>query len=234
MIKTVSEYTQALRSSKKDTVQGVCGRIIRGETDKDFETLTDDPLNRRVVFPTDESGLETLLGKTGREMLISIGYPPDYIEQLVSKGKKFKLVVFPAGTDAVTATWMNVIKVVEKAYPDIGGRMWRHGNVMMTYGIENFAAFEKIIGKTSTQLNEIKSRGSSDPEFMTYEKYRDSDNTAENARLFLYYTIGLNNLFAGDGWTRDEKGAKGIKEYLMANKKISEIAGVEVVDLVVA
>jgi hypothetical protein len=231
MISTTEEYVQALSSGKVDKVQGVCGRILRGACEKDFETLTDDPANRRIVFPTDETGLESLLGKSGYEMLITIGYPPDYTEALVKKGKQFKLVVFPEGKDAVTATWMNVVRVVGVAYPEIKQRLWRHGQVLMTYGYENWAAFEKKTGKTSENLNEVKSNGSSHPEFMTFERYKAVADTPENARLFLYFTVGLNNLFYGDGYTRDENGRKGIKEYLMANKPIVDIDGSKLVDI---
>lgn len=231
MIKTPEEYIDALKAKRVDDVENVCGRILRGVTDKDFETLTDDPANRRVVSPTDESGLKGLLGKTGYEMLIEIGYPADYIGALLDKGKKFKLVVFPAGKDAVTATWMNVIRVASEAYPEIADRMWRHGQKMMTYGHTNFVELEKAIGKTAVQLNETKSKGSSNEEFMSFERYKAAPDTAENARLFLYFTVGLNNLFAGDGYTRDANGNKGIKEYLMANKPIAEIAGSKLIDL---
>jgi hypothetical protein len=77
MIKTVKDYINVLKSGETGTVKGLCGRILRGVSDSDFESLTNDPVNRRVVFPTDETGLESLLGKSGYEMLITIGYPPD-------------------------------------------------------------------------------------------------------------------------------------------------------------
>lgn len=231
MISNPQEYVQALQSGRVDKVQGVHGRILRGDTDKDFETLTDDPENRRVVFPTDESGLESLLGKSGYEMLIAIGYPADYIEQLVGKGKKFKLVVFPEGKDSVPATWMNVFRVVSEAYPLCKRSMYAHGAVIQTYNNVNFSALEKKIGKTAEYLNEIKSRGSSDPEFMSAYRYMCSPDTAENARLFLYFTVGLNNLFAGDGFTRDKDNKKGLKEYLLANKKISDMDGAVLIDI---
>jgi hypothetical protein len=117
------------------------------------------------------------------------------IKQLVSKGKKFKLVVFPAGVDARVATWINVIRIVEEAYPEIGKRLWKHGQKLMTYGRSNFSSFEEVSGLTAQQINDIKSSGSSTEGFMTFERFKNSENTAENARLFLYYTIGLNNLF---------------------------------------
>ena len=231
MITTPEQYVKALQSGTVDKVDNVCGRILRGVTDNDFETLTDDPENRRVVFPTDETGLEGLLGKSGYEMLIAIGYPADYTEQLVKKGKKFKLVVFPAGKDAVPASWMNVIKVVGKAYPEISNRLWAHGQVLQTYGVDNFKAFEKASGMTSVEINEIKSNGRSDPKFMSFDRYKEAANTAVSARLFLYYTVGLNSLFSGDGYTRDKDGNKGIKEYLMCNKPLRDIEGSILVDL---
>ena len=106
-----------------------------------------------------------------------------------------------------------------------------HGQVIQTYNNRNFKALEDKIGKTAEQLNEIKSAGSGHPEFMSAYRYMCSEDTAENARLFLYFTVGLNNLFAGDGYTRDKDGKKGIKEYLMANRRIAEMQGAKLVDI---
>ena len=99
-------YVDLLRSGKYSgqKVSGLCGRIIRGKAPKDFETLTDDP-ERKIVMLVDPDGLQGLLGKTGYDMLITVGYEPSYLKHKVQEGNRFKLVVFPEGGAAQLATW---------------------------------------------------------------------------------------------------------------------------------
>ncbi len=51
-----------------------------------------------------EDGLEQILGKTGYEALISIGYMLDYIEYKIKSGFQFKIVIFNEGEIAKLAT----------------------------------------------------------------------------------------------------------------------------------
>ena len=50
-------------------------------------------------------------------------------------------------------------------------------------------------------------------------------------RQFLWDEIGLNKLFTGKGYTEDEQGNVGPKEYLAMNKRFDEIKGLCVVDV---
>lgn len=60
---------------------------------------------------------------------------------------------------------------------------------------------------------------------MTYEAWEKSDKGLTALRALLYHTLHLRELFAGDGFTYDENGKRGVKEYLMPNKTINDIAG---------
>jgi hypothetical protein len=115
---TLNEYVETLKTGKTSakTITGICGRIIRGKRPEDFETLTDDP-ERKLVMLMGPDGLGLLPGKTGHDMLVAIGYEPDYLRHKVAEGNQFKLVVFPEGGPAKLATWENAVEAVSEVYP---------------------------------------------------------------------------------------------------------------------
>ena len=229
-VSSVEDYLQALQNGEVVNVEGLCGRIIRGKKPEDFKTLTDDP-TRLVVMPMDETGLETLLGKSGYEMLVAIGYEEDYIRHKVEDGNDFKLVIFPAGEDAKLATWGNVIEVVAEAYsdyPEVGQMLNAQGHSLKDLDHRNFDDFEEHV---NLDCSEIDKDGSSNSNYMTLERFLDSDGSWEDCRLFLYFSVHLRELFAGDGWTRTKDGQKGVKEYLMPNKEISSLNGAKIIDI---
>ena len=49
---------------------------------------------------------------------------------------------------------------------------------------------------------------------ITEMKGLESEGTLIDVRAFLYHTIHLRELFSGDGFTSDEDGQKGLKEYM--------------------
>ena len=80
------------------------GRILRGQSEADFITTSDDP-DRRVVMFMDEAGLEALEGLDGADLLREIGYPEDYIEALIAKGTMFRLVIIEDNGNIIRADW---------------------------------------------------------------------------------------------------------------------------------
>lgn len=96
-------------------LDGFTGRILRGRTDADFLTLTDDP-RRRVVFLTDAVALCALVGSHGYEILKQIGYADAFIMHLLERQTRFKLALFPEVTK-LAATWDNLLALTSAAYP---------------------------------------------------------------------------------------------------------------------
>jgi len=94
---------------REDDVSHLGFRILRGVSDKDFETMTDTPEVRRIIQLAPLSG-SGMFGKSGYDMLLQIGYDPKSIEGYVRAGKKFKMVIFELGPDSPVkrATWVNV------------------------------------------------------------------------------------------------------------------------------
>jgi len=231
-VNTPASYLEALNAGETAQVSGLCGRLIRGKKPEDFETLSDDS-TRRVVIPVDSKGLQDLLGKSGYEMLITVGYDiPSIAQKVVDEGCQFKLVVFPEGTDALLGTWENVVQVVTIAYsdfPEVGQRMTRHfSELAQNFSHQTFDAFESRVG---FDCSEVDAEGSTDVRYMTVDRYLQSDDSADNARLFLYFSVHLRELFAGDGWTRLNDGQKGVQEFLIPNGQISNLGGAQMSDI---
>lgn len=193
----IEEYAELVRTGQttQKQVTGICGRIIRGKKPADFATLTDDP-DRKIVMLVDPDGLAKLLGKTGYEMLIEIGYQPDYLEHKVKEGNQFKLAVFPEGGAAQLATWDNVFAMVELVYPDITfSPEIRNGLKKQSFTqIENLAGYKFL---------DIEKVGKNDPRFMTYNRFKRSSHDLAACRSFLYFAVHLREQFSGDGWTYD-------------------------------
>ncbi len=55
------------------TSENIMGKITRGKIPKDFRTLTHDP-DRKIVMLMGADGLESLLGNSGQDLLVEIGY----------------------------------------------------------------------------------------------------------------------------------------------------------------
>ena len=61
---------------------------------------------------------------------------------------------------------------------------------------------------------------------------RIEEPSAVQIRQFLWDEIGLKDLYRGDGFTYDDGGRRGNREFLARQMRISEIEGVVVVDVV--
>lgn len=224
----IDKFAELIKQGKttNQKVEDLCGRIIRGKVPKDFETLTDDP-DRKIVMLVDPDGLDKMLGKTGYEMLVEVGYEKDYLEHKVKEGNQFKLVVFPDGGAAKLATWDNVIQMVKQAYPGIVFPKVIADNLKRKkfYEIEKEAGYEFL---------KVEKEGKKNPQFMTYERFADSNQTLADYRAFLYFTIHLRELYSGDGWTYDANGNRGVKEYIIPNLPLADLGEHRVIDINVA
>ena len=222
----IDRFAELIKTGEKtnEQVVGLAGRLIRGKKPEDFLTLSDDP-TRKIVMLVDETGLASMLGKSGYDMLITIGYEPDYIRHKIDQGNQFKLVVFPTGGAAQLATWDNMIDMVAQVYPDIAdvARSFRARLKMAT-----FAQLERTAGFS---FLEIEKAGSDDPRFMTYERFLQSDQSLVDFRAFLYFAVHLRELYAGNGYTKQEDGPVGVPEYIIPNKPLSELGDYREIDV---
>jgi hypothetical protein len=207
-------------------IAGLTGRIIRGKKTEDFETLTNDP-KRKLVMLMGGDGLASICGKKTLDALVLIGYTKDYIQHRVSEGYQFKLVIFKESNNILLATWDNVLEMVGRVYgKDVAIKV---GNRLLDMKNLHFSAIQDM--NKSFDLEEIYREGSSSPRYMTAETFEKSQGTAFDVRAFLYHAVHLSKLFSGDGYTYDEQGKRGLKEYIVPNKKLEDLGTHVVIDL---
>lgn len=202
-------------------VEGLCGRILRGRTDADFSNLSDDP-SRLVVMLTDAEGLRGLLGKTGYDMLLLVGHHPQYIRTRVLEGTRYKLVVF-SEREAILATWDNVLTLVAQIYPDLAPPCAAHGPVLRRLA---FAEIEALAGYRFRDVDQPEA-----PRFMDHARLLASEQGVWELRAFLYHSLHLREQFSGDGYTYDADGRCCVREYLLRNQRLADLAGHALVDL---
>lgn len=230
----IAEFKRNFLAQNRVSAQGLCGRIIRGTKSEDFLTLTDD-LTRKLVMLMGPDGLEKITGLSGYDSLIEIGYEADYIvRKVVDEGNQFKLVVFPEGGEALLASWDNVVKVVSNVYPEAKNALLLYlDDFKRIYG--NYSdqrdAFFEIVKSAGFDFSEVDKNGPSDHRYMTYDRFLKSDQSIVDTRAFLYFSVHLRELFSGDGYTHNVNGQRGLMEYIVPNKPLSELGDYEVIDL---
>ncbi|MBN2154198.1 MAG: hypothetical protein JW839_22275 [Candidatus Lokiarchaeota archaeon] len=223
-----NEFVRVFRdpASQNPPVTGLCGRILRGRQPEDFETMTDDP-ERKLVMLMASDGLARLVGKSDYDALLLIGYEKDYIKHKMEDGYEFKLVVFKEGGAIKLATWDNVAEAVAAVYPDARKKLYRRLKDLKR------KPFREIQAKAGEgyDLDAAFRRGPSDPGFMTYERLKAAKGSLVDVRAFLFHAVQLRALFSGDGYTYDEDGTRGLKEYIAPNKRLDDLGEHAVVDL---
>lgn len=214
---TPQEYIDILQSGRAAVVEGLFGRIIRGKTPEDFTNLTDDP-NRVIVMLTDSAGLASFFScPTHRHMLLKIGHAPDHIERQVTAGKTYQLVVFPA-TEGMLGDWDGIFTLTKEAYPSLAPVIEQHAETLRNTSYADLEAAAGYQFKTVDQPDNDR--------FLSFDRLKDiASPTAWQLRAFLYHVLHLREQYSGDGFTYDDQGRQGVREYIIRNKPISDIPG---------
>lgn len=218
------KYVRAFRHGHSLTrVRGAYGRIVRTQREK--PNMLAEESQRKVVMIMGPSGLKKLLGKSGYEALVEIGYTPEYIARNIARGMKFKLVVFDRPEKLRIATWTTAVAVLSGCYPELAPILQ---NALPGLKITSLEEFERLAGFT---FAEVQASGPSDPRYMTVERLLQSGHTATDVRRFLYHSLHFSELYTGDGYTQTHDGKRGVREYLVPNIPICDLPNEHVIDL---
>lgn len=224
MISSPEAYLGALREGREDWVSGLVGRVLRGRCEADFERLSLDPL-RRLVFLLGPDGLARLLACRGRDRLRALGYPDDWIDELVAGGTRFRLVVFPREGRAVAATWEGLLEEAAGAYPEVAAKL---KGAQESLARTAYPVLEQAAGR---DLAAVYSRGRGSPGYFDLAALEEAPGEPWQVRAFLFHELHVNELFAGDGYTRDPGGGPRLREYLTRNLPLASIPGLVQWDL---
>jgi hypothetical protein len=204
--------------------RGCYGRLVR--TLLPEPELLAEEADRRVVMAMGPGALASLVGKSPYDMLVQIGHTQEYIAHKLSRGYKFHLAVFNRPNENLRlATWNNTLAQVALAYPLAAGMIKAASPKLKA---TSFAQFEKQAGFS---LALVDQQGSDDERFMSLERLLKSDGSALSVRRFLYHVTRLTELYSGDGYTWTHYGRRGVREYIMANRAIKQLAGNRLVEL---
>ena len=219
--KNLAAYERAFTTgTKPGTLAGLQGRFIRmakGVPD----SLTDDP-DRRIVFLVDSQTLGNLVGLSGYQVCMAVGWDPDYTRGKVNAGYRFALAVFPE-TGCKLGTWDHMLDAVVSMYPEIGQKLGAHRPALRGMTPASLRQMEQRLGYTLLSVDQAPGAKKTDPRYMTIDRYRAAADTAENARAFLYFTVHLKEQYQGDGFTRTAQGQRGVEEYIMPARPMADL-----------
>eukprot|EP01006_Ploeotia_vitrea_P007640 TRINITY_DN17695_c0_g1_i1.p1 TRINITY_DN17695_c0_g1~~TRINITY_DN17695_c0_g1_i1.p1 ORF type:complete len:253 (-),score=27.37 TRINITY_DN17695_c0_g1_i1:42-800(-) len=209
----------ALLQEFPNICEGLCARVTRGGCEADFEKLT--RLHwKPFAWTIGPDGLKELLEcRTQLHMAYLLGFQEQWLQEQFDRQREFRLAVFTVGaTSGRQATWDGVFEMCRLNLPEpLAAKLLPHK--------------EDIINTPITELEEqqgqkyldVNLRGEEDPLFYNLIRWEEAEGKLWQARGFLYHTVGLNDLFAGDGYTKDAEGKKGTTEFLVANKRVEEL-----------
>ncbi len=245
-----STPTAANKSVPIARTRGRYGRIIRLHPTMSVPALTEE-VDRRVVMVMGPSGLKSIADKPALTMLSSIGYTNAYVERKLAEGFTFHLLTFPKPAspkpssakkgaiqasngkqqssgkhhELAIANWKNTLAAISAAYPEIAHLVKLHAKELKR---TSFGSFEEQAGFSFAAVDKL---GASDQRFMNLSRLLDSPGSACDLRRFLYHVTRLSELYNGDGRTRTEEGKPGVREYIMANRPLTELGQYELTPL---
>lgn len=225
LVQSPDGYAAAYRAGEPVRVEGLVGRVLKGRAPADFARLSHDA-DRRVVYLMDPEGLASLVGLDGDETLARIGYRPDYVAVRRAQGYRFELVVFPARSDVVPATWDHLPGIVERAYPGAGPLVEAHLPTLQA------TAFEDLVAASGGYpWHAVRDRGRGHPRFFDAATYAQEHEEAWQTRAFLYCELRLTDLYSGDGYTREPGGSRGLAEWATGNHALADLGDLERIPL---
>jgi hypothetical protein len=190
--------------------------------------------NQPFPFIMGPETVTQMRGKSPIEIMEFIGYERSFVKEKLTQGYRFYIVFFSgfyqhaemvAGIskrEPLEATWLNVLSLIKEVSPVCGEKC------EMVYGIvqsTNYDQFEYDIERLSPEVYR---------EVCSFEAFASTllPITPTLIRAFIRHTMKCTRLYSGDGYSYDEKGRRGAKEYLIPRVPISSLVDASEVFLI--
>lgn len=213
------------------------GSVIYGTTDDpQFGKTLHTSKWRRLCWVFGPDALPDFLGLSAWEICIKLGFGEDWINDKLSQNYVFKMSIFPStSVAAVPATWNGLQQRLMDVYDSVWLKISDKFQKLQAMTIQEIQAQSSYDMKAAHDAGRIQdgTTGESTSEYyMSIQRLECIDNpTLVQVRQFLWDEVNCNNLYAGDGYTRDDNGNKGYAEYLAKQMLFVDIDGSEILDL---
>ncbi|CAB9506314.1 expressed unknown protein [Seminavis robusta] len=198
---------------------GLGARILSGRPELGhFDYLSRPSQIYPFVIGSESLGL--CAGKTSLEILRLIGFDDKYIQNELKNGAEFRMVLFAADEtfQMVSPTWDNLLALTYAESMEAGKRLEKHLPVLKP------KPFDELVAETGIDFDYLP--GDMHRSVNTIHKYAalpDECDTVAHARAFLSATWKCTRLFQGDGYTMDELGNRGVREFICPRRKVTDI-----------
>ena len=212
-----------------DDAINICGRI---KCMKPNETTNLSNKHEPFSFIIGSCGLYNLSKyKSDYDKLILLGFTKEWIELQLYNGNQFNLYLFPEKSNnykATLAKWDGIFELIKINEPEI------HKKIVPFIKELKDTPFEDIEAKSDFEFLDVDELGQNDKRYLTKQRFleiKQDDLTLVDVRFFLYSFMGLTKYFDGDGYSVDQYGNKGCKQYLIKNIKLNEINNIKIIEL---
>ena len=220
-VRLAEAWREGTRPSDAAEWQTTYGRLVYLRPDADEKTAHLVESTRCVAFVADGHSWASMnFGLSAREILLRNGVQGSWIDAEIALGTRFKLVLFEDDGTVWPADWPGVWRAVEQYHPAVASKISAHRAVLERL------SWEELEAQAGVQLDACDGR-------MTEDTYSEAADTPMNARRFLAVSLSLNRLFAGTGFTVDERdrSAHGTAEFFAANRLLSSVPPAQIVEL---
>lgn len=223
-------------SINHDFLQQLAGRVTRGSQESHFVYLQKDRAAKKFAWVMGDDGLILFLTQSNVEALHSIGCEDRWIRKKLEDGEYFRLGIFQRSEECFPATWNGIFSLIDRHYSEnISSKIRRHAQALKQMShdeIEARARISYLGGCSYFDINEMGIDGhSTDPRFMSEERFSECEGTLEECRGFLYNRMGLSRLFDGSGYTKDSNDRLIVREYLQPNVPVQDLPGFRYLNL---
>lgn len=217
------EFVSHLRTGTVPTgALRLFGRLGRVGRDRHPDRLSLEP-DRPFAWLFDGDTLRTMIGKRPRDVALSLGKTDEVIDEALADGQRWYLVVCQ-DDEARPANWSNVLERAAGLHPAAAERIVRHRAILEAQPIGELLGAEG-------RKRAYESRGRNHPDRMTTEAFLSGPDTAERLRVWLWHSLGVNDVFRGDGWTSNDGATALCREYFAENRPLRADDAIEFLDI---